>query len=169
MKNFLIGILLLPALVGALVIYHSVIAEKPGPAGEELTNRIARFELVWLAMNKPKLFFEQFPQLAMNVEERHGLDERQMLRSDAFDPQFFIEHNPSVAVEMVRDRDLVGRYWLTHLDECRPSAPGFDVLSYLMRNPDVQATYGGDCRLATIHWVKWGKHEGRDGSPEPHG
>jgi hypothetical protein len=166
MKNFLIGILILPSLVGTLTIYHTLLDSKPNPLGGELTNRIARAELVWLAMNKPKLFVDQFPQLAMDVEARHGLDERQMLLSDAFDPEFFVAQNPDVPAAILHDRNLVGQYWLTSLEQCRQGSAHFNVQSYIKRYPDINNAYNGDCRLATMHWVRWGKSEGRKGTAE---
>ena len=165
MKNFLIGILLLPALVGAVTIHHTLIDEKPDMLGEPLTNRIARAELVWLAMNKPKLFIQQFPQLAMDVEARHGLDEQQLLTSGVFDREFFISRNPDVLDAMRGDPALIEQYWLTHQNECRQGAPDFDVKTYLERYPDVANAYDGDCRMATLHWIKWGKAEGRNATP----
>lgn len=166
MKNLLIGLLILPAMVGAVTIYHTLLDDKPSPLGGELTNRIARAELVWLAMNKPKLFVDQFPQLAMDVEERHDLQDRKLLLSDAFDPQFFVARNPDVPTAMLHDRELVGQYWLASLEQCRQGSPHFDVQSYLKRYPDVHAAYNGDCRLATMHWVRWGKSEGRNGAAD---
>ncbi|HHZ87596.1 MAG TPA: hypothetical protein EYN73_00675 [Chromatiaceae bacterium] len=73
MKNYLFGLLLLPGLLGLLVIYHTMIDYKSNGTGGELTNRIARLELVWLAMNKPHLFRSVLPGVALNVEERHRI------------------------------------------------------------------------------------------------
>ena len=165
MKNFLIGILLLPALVGIVAIYHTLIDEKPDMWGKPLTNRIARAELVWLAMNKPKLFVEQFPQLAMDVEARHGLDDQHLLTSGVFDPEFFVARNPDVLEAMRGDPALIEQYWLKNQDECRQSAPDFDVRTYLQRYPDVADAYDGNCRMATLHWIRWGKAEGRNATP----
>lgn len=166
MKNFLIGILIFPALVGAVAIFHTLLDEKPDMLGQPLTNRLARAELVWLAMNKPKLFVDQFPQLALDVEARHGLEERQLLASGLFDAEFFIEHHPEIREEILDTPELLEQYWLTQLDECRQSSPDFDVKTYLSRYRDIASAYDGDCRLATLHWVKWGKAEGRNGTPE---
>lgn len=167
MKNFLIGILLLPALIGGVVIHHTLIDEKPDMWGEPMTNRIARLELVWLAMNKPKLFIEQFPQLAVDVEERHGLDDRHLLQPGVFDPSFFAERHPELAKALGDDRANLERYWLDNQDKCLQGAAHFDVKTYLERYPDVARVYDGDCRMATLHWIKWGKTEGRNPLPSP--
>jgi len=165
MRNFLFGILLLPALVGGTVIYHTLIDSKPDMFGQPITNRLARVELVWLAMNKPKLFVELFPQLGMDVEARHGVDERLLTRAGIFDPEFFATRHPAIAQALGNDPEALKRYWLTNQDKCLQGAPHFDVRAYLERYPDIARAYDGDCRLATLHWIKWGKAEGRNPLP----
>jgi hypothetical protein len=166
MKNFLIGILLLPALIGAVTIHHTLIDEKPDMWGQPMTNRIARAELVWLAMNKPKLFVEDFPQLAMDVEARHGRDDRLLQKSGVFDPEYFAARHPDLTKALGDDPAMLELYWLKNQDKCLQSAAHFDVKTYLERYPDVAKAYDGDCRMATLHWLKWGKTEGRNPLPK---
>lgn len=71
LKGFFMGLLLIPAALGLLVIFHVFIDSKSDGRGGEITNRIARAELVWLAMNKPKLFCDSFEWVCEDVEEHH--------------------------------------------------------------------------------------------------
>ena len=71
LKGFLWGFLLIPAAIGLLVIFHVLIDGKNDGRGGELTNRIARAELVWLAMSRPKLFCDSFEWVCEDVKERH--------------------------------------------------------------------------------------------------
>lgn len=154
MKSFLIGVLLLPALLGSLVIHHTFIAHKSDGQDGEIRNRIARLELVWLAMNQPHLFLREMPQVAQDVEDRHGFRERTLVRSGALDVEYFVEANPDLAREMLRDPEIVTRYWLDHLHECRPSAPGFDVRESMARAPELARSAGGSCERFTWEWAK---------------
>ena len=74
LKGFLTGLLVIPAALGLLVIFHVFIDSKKDGHGGEITNRIARAELVWLAMNKPKLFCDNFKWVCEDVEEHHEKD-----------------------------------------------------------------------------------------------
>ena len=71
-QAFIIGLGIIPALLGTVLIIHVFIKPKYDNDGEEITNRIARLELVWLAMNKPRMFCEDFPWVCQNVQERHA-------------------------------------------------------------------------------------------------
>jgi uncharacterized membrane protein len=68
MKTFLIGFFILPALVGTLVFFHTLFDTKTY-RGKDITNRVARFELFWLAINKPHLFCDSMKWVCMDVEE----------------------------------------------------------------------------------------------------
>jgi hypothetical protein len=74
LRGFLMGFLVLPAALGLLVIFHVLIDSKSDGRGGEITNRIARAELIWLAMNKPKLFCESFDWVCEDVQEHHEKD-----------------------------------------------------------------------------------------------
>ena len=71
MKGFLVGFSLLPAALGLLVIFHTFIDTKRDGQGGIITNRIARAELVWLAMNKPRLFCDRFEWVCQDVQDKH--------------------------------------------------------------------------------------------------
>jgi len=73
-KAFLAGLAILPAIVGAVVIWHVFFDVKRDCAGEVMTNRIARLELAWLAISKPRLFCERFEWVCQDVQERHQVD-----------------------------------------------------------------------------------------------
>ena len=74
LKGLFVGLLLIPAVLGMLVIFHVFIDSKTNGHGGRITNRIARAEIVWLAMNKPKLFCDNFKWVCEDVEERHSND-----------------------------------------------------------------------------------------------
>ena len=38
---------------------------------------------------------------------------------------------------------------------------GFHVLGYLGRYPDLRAAFGSDVQAATVHYIRYGYHEGR--------
>lgn len=66
---------MLPALVGTLVFYHTLFDTKTHN-GEPVTNRVARFELFWVAINRPNMFCEvdKFKWVCQNVKEKHKGD-----------------------------------------------------------------------------------------------
>lgn len=58
--SFLVGILLLPALIGGLVIYHIARSQRL-PADQ--SNRINKIRLLWFALTREDLFVKTFPWL----------------------------------------------------------------------------------------------------------
>ena len=68
MKYFALGAFTIPAMIGLLTIFHVFIDSKKHN-DREITNRIARLELFWLAINKPGLFCEDMDWVCENVEE----------------------------------------------------------------------------------------------------
>jgi len=163
MKNILLGMMMLPAFIGIFLIYHVLIATKSDGHGGDITNRISRTELVWLAINKPHLFTDLLPDLTLNVEDRHRFEQKELVGSTAFDYEHFVTHNPDLATSMVQDKNLVAQYWLSHLHECRVSSPQFNVIRYQQKYVDIATAFNGDCVLATYHWSKNGISEGRTG------
>lgn len=69
---FLVGLGLLPAILGLLVIYHVFGREKRGPA--DRSNRINHLRLVWFALTREDRFVGVFPWLRHdewnNMEDR---------------------------------------------------------------------------------------------------
>lgn len=58
---FLVGLLMVPGIFGALVLFHIFIRRKKSPADK--SNRINHLRLVWFAMTREELFVDQFPWL----------------------------------------------------------------------------------------------------------
>jgi len=61
MVVFLLGLLLVPGLLGLLVIYHVFIRRKKSPADK--SNRINHLRLVWFALTREDEFVGLFPWL----------------------------------------------------------------------------------------------------------
>ena len=59
--SFIIGFLLLPALLGMFVIFHVLIRQKKSPA--DSTNRINHIRLLWFVLTRENLFVGTFPWL----------------------------------------------------------------------------------------------------------
>ncbi|MEQ9500312.1 MAG: M23 family metallopeptidase [Deltaproteobacteria bacterium] len=51
------------------------------------------------------------------------------------------------------------------LREGRQSANHFDPAAYLARYADLRRAYGNDHRRALVHWIRWGRREGRNARP----
>lgn len=58
---FLLGLLILPGMLGLLVIYHVLIRRKRPPA--DTSNRINHVRLIWFAMTREDEFVKVFPWL----------------------------------------------------------------------------------------------------------
>lgn len=59
--SFVIGFLLLPALLGLFVIFHVLIRSKKSPA--DSSNRINHIRLLWFVLTRENLFVGTFPWL----------------------------------------------------------------------------------------------------------
>jgi nucleoside recognition membrane protein YjiH len=57
--TFLLGLFLIPSLIGILFIFHVFIRAKKSPADK--SNRINHFRLVWFALTRENLFVHHFP------------------------------------------------------------------------------------------------------------
>ncbi|MBG23758.1 MAG: hypothetical protein CMF22_10585 [Idiomarinaceae bacterium] len=57
----LLGLMILPSLIGFLVIYHIFIRGKQPPADK--SNRINHLRLFWFALTREDKFTDQFPWL----------------------------------------------------------------------------------------------------------
>jgi hypothetical protein len=64
-----LGAFLVPALLGALVLFHVFIRPKKSPA--DSSNRINHLRLVWFAMTRENLFVSTFPWL--KNDELHNI------------------------------------------------------------------------------------------------
>ncbi|MFW5451587.1 MAG: hypothetical protein ACKE9I_08315 [Methylophagaceae bacterium] len=168
MKNFLLGLLIIPSLLGAVLIIHTALLNKTDGEDGEITNRLVRLELVWLAMNKPHLFIDVMPSILIDVEDRYDFPlntvlRRKILVSSAFRFNYFIKKNPVISQDLNYDKDQIKQYWITHLNDCLDSSPSFDPIYYLDRYKDLKKVYGSSCSDAIKHWVKYGVAEGRKG------
>lgn len=61
---WLVGILILPGMIGLLVLFHIF---RPQKAPADRSNRIGKIKLVWLALNREYLFVDLFPWLKNDV------------------------------------------------------------------------------------------------------
>jgi len=167
MKNLLLGFMILPSIIGLIFINHTLLVSKSDGQSGEITNRIVRLELAWLAMNKPHLFKEIMPELTMNIEDKHKIEQtikqRELVNSSAFDYEYFIANNPDLILVIAQGKNKVEQYWFEHLDECRKSSPVFNVKRYQKKYPDIVNALGSSCKKATYHWFYHGIDEGRSG------
>lgn len=58
--NLLVGLLLIPALIGLFTMYHWL---RPAPSPVDQSNVINRIRLWWFALTRQDLFIELFPWL----------------------------------------------------------------------------------------------------------
>ena len=170
MKNFFLGISIIPSILGLLLIAHTLLLEKTDGEGGEITNRLVRLELAWLAMNKPHLFVDVMPSILEDIEDRNNVVSsttvinRKMIASTAFKFNYFIKKNPVISQELNNDKDRIERYWVEHLDDCLDSSPSFNPIYYLNKYKDLKQAYGSKCSDAVKHWVRYGVTEGRRGT-----
>lgn len=64
---FLLGVLLVPGMLGLFVIYHVLIRRKRQPA--DASNRINHIRLLWFALTREDEFVGQFPWLTRDEKE----------------------------------------------------------------------------------------------------
>lgn len=64
---FLLGLMVIPSLLGSLVIYHVFVRGKKSPADK--SNRINHLRLVWFALTREDKFVGQFPWLTKDEWE----------------------------------------------------------------------------------------------------
>jgi hypothetical protein len=60
MTLFLLGLLLVPGLIGLLVIWH---VARPQRSPADTSNRINKIRLLWFALTREELFADVFPWL----------------------------------------------------------------------------------------------------------
>ena len=58
--NFLLGVLLLPALIGLFIIFHIA---RPQREPADTSNRINKIRLLWFVLTREELFIDTFPWL----------------------------------------------------------------------------------------------------------
>lgn len=89
------------------------------------------------------------------------------MQKDVLYPAWYLSQNPDVAAAYgAGNLDGAVSHWIDYgMREGRMPNPHFHAPSYLNRYPDLRATFGSDCVVATKHWVANGVREGRDGSP----
>tara|TARA_R100000406_G_C3044058_1_gene106880 strand:+ start:248 stop:475 length:228 start_codon:yes stop_codon:yes gene_type:complete len=58
----LVAFMILPAALGTLVLFHTLVRKKSPPVGE--SNRINHFRLVWFALTREDKFVKLFPWLS---------------------------------------------------------------------------------------------------------
>ena len=90
--------------------------------------------------------------------------------SAVYDPAFYLDRNPDLKAAFSRSYGQVAltdyRALLSHFVRCgmaegRVSSPAFDLASYYNANEDLRGAYGMDLRSYYLHYLKWGRHEGR--------
>jgi len=65
--HLILGLLVLPALLGTLLIFHVFVRSKQAPA--DASNRINHIRLVWFALTREDLFVGVFPWLKYDEYE----------------------------------------------------------------------------------------------------
>ena len=81
-----------------------------------------------------------------------------------FSAQGYCDRNPDVAAAVNRDPVLAWQhFWLYGIYEGRAYDDEFRVFEYLAINQDLQAAFLSDWRGATLHWMRYGRTEGRLG------
>jgi hypothetical protein len=63
---FLLGIMLLPSLIGALLIWHVM---RPQKSPADASNRINKIRLIWFAMTREEMFAPHFAWLRSDEAE----------------------------------------------------------------------------------------------------
>lgn len=66
MTLFLLGLLLVPGLIGLLVIWH---VARPQRSPADTSNRINKLRLIWFALTREELFANVFPWLRRDEHE----------------------------------------------------------------------------------------------------
>ena len=81
-----------------------------------------------------------------------------------FNAQGYFDRNPDVATAVNNDPILAwGHFWAYGIYEGRAYDDEFRVFEYLAINADLQAVFLNDWRGATLHWMRYGRMEGRLG------
>ena len=90
--------------------------------------------------------------------------------SAVYDPAFYLGSNPDLQAAFSKSygqvvltdyRALLAHFLSRGMAEGRVSSPAFDLASYYNANEDVRAAYGMDLRSYYLHYIKWGRREGR--------
>ncbi len=85
-----------------------------------------------------------------------------------FDAAGYFERNPDVAAAVGNDLILGWQhFWNYGIYEGRAYDDEFRVFEYLALNEDLQAAFLNDWRGATLHWLRYGRTEGRLGRVPP--
>ena len=81
-----------------------------------------------------------------------------------FSAEGYFTRNADVAVAVNHDPILAwGHFWLYGIYEGRAYDDEFRVFEYLALNSDLQPVFLSDWRGATLHWLRYGRTEGRLG------
>jgi hypothetical protein len=86
--------------------------------------------------------------------------------SPVFDPAYYREHQPDVAVSKYgkNDQTLWDHFCAFGMNELRRASEEFDPAAYLANNSDVAAVCNGNNILVYYHYIAYGKEEGRKGN-----
>jgi len=83
-----------------------------------------------------------------------------------YDPQWYLELNPDLAVAIQNNQKTGSIHWLKHgRTERRRATPAFDVGYYMAANPGVAWTLGNNYAEAFWHWREKGLPAGLRSSP----
>lgn len=92
-----------------------------------------------------------------------------MRGSFEFDPQFYAKKNRDAVKKSGNSTaaDMMTIHWLGWgIKDGLQSSHDFDVKAYLNSHDDLIKAYGsGNYEAALVHWLEFGKREGRDASP----
>lgn len=83
-----------------------------------------------------------------------------------YDPQWYLELNPDLAVAIQNNQKTGSIHWLKHgRDDRRRGTPAFDVGYYMAANPTVAQNLKGNYAEAFWHWREKGLSQGLPSSP----
>jgi hypothetical protein len=120
----------------------------------------------YLAINPDMLaLFEHDWRAATLHWLRYGKGEGRLGRIPLiFSSTEYLNRYPSVATAWGTYPTTVWQhYWLYGVYEGRTFDEEFRADEYMTLNPDLAAVFNGDRRAAFMHWVRYGRAEGRDG------
>lgn len=82
--------------------------------------------------------------------------------SAVYDPEYYMEQNPDVAVVFGGSSEaLISHFLYFGMDEGRVASAGFDVNSYRLRYKDLRTAFGYQNRQYYYHYLNAGQYEGR--------
>lgn len=97
---------------------------------------------------------------------------KSMPNGDTFDAEYYAANNPDVVKAFGTNEKLLYRHYILYGEDegrlpCAPSTPAalqnitFDAEYYVAANPDLAAIYGSNEKQLYVHYILYGRDEGR--------